>query len=229
MLFAMFPSWMHSLPKSGGWLNTVKVSLGFLELALAFKFLSNADLVLQLHYLEREVFLAIWIAVFGAWALYLFGKITTPHDSPLTHISVGRLGLGLLVLSFTIYMIPGLFGAPLKLISAFPPPQTYSESPMGFSGGSASSTAVLPDGAEIGPNNLIVFKDYAKGLAYAKTVNKPVMIDFTGYACVNCRKMENNVWSDEKVKEVLKNEVVLISLYVDDKRELPKSEQTVSK
>jgi len=229
MLFAMFPSWMHSLPKSGGWLNTVKVSLGFLELALAFKFLSNADLVLQLHYLEREVFLAIWIAVFGAWALYLFGKITTPHDSPLTHISVGRLGLGLLVLSFTIYMIPGLFGAPLKLISAFPPPQAYSESPMGFSGGSASAAAVLPEGAEIGPNNLVVFKDYAKGLAYAKTVNKPVMIDFTGYACVNCRKMENNVWSDEKVKEVLKNEVVLISLYVDDKRELPKSEQTVSK
>ena len=229
MLFAMFPSWMHSLPKSGGWLNTVKVSLGFLELALAFKFLSNADLVLQLHYLEREVFLAIWIAIFGVWALYLFGKITTPHDSPLSHLSVGRLGLGLLVLSFTVYMIPGLFGAPLKLISAFPPPQTYSESPMGFSGNSGSSTEALPEGAEIGPNNLVVFKDYAKGLAYAKTVNKPVMIDFTGYACVNCRKMENNVWSDEKVKEVLKNDVVLISLYVDDKRELPKSEQTVSK
>jgi thiol:disulfide interchange protein len=230
MLFAMFPSWMHSLPKSGGWLNTVKVSLGFLELALAFKFLSNADLVLQLHYLEREVFLAIWIAIFGTWALYLFGKITTPHDSPLQHISVGRLGLGLLVLSFTVYMIPGLFGAPLKLISAFPPPQTYSESPMGFSGNSASSSeGALPEGAEVGPNNLIVFKDYAQGLAYAKKVNKPVMIDFTGYACVNCRKMENNVWSDEKVKEVLKNDVVLISLYVDDKRELPKEEQTVSK
>ena len=230
MLFAMFPSWMHSLPKSGGWLNTVKVSLGFLELALAFKFLSNADLVLQLHYLEREVFLAIWIAIFGAWALYLFGKITTPHDSPLSHISVGRLGLGLLVLSFTVYMIPGLFGAPLKLISAFPPPQTYSESPLGFSGNSGgSSEGALPEGAELGPNNLIVFTDYAKGLAYAKTVNKPVMIDFTGYACVNCRKMENNVWSDENVKDVLKNEVVLISLYVDDKRELPKEEQTVSK
>jgi thiol:disulfide interchange protein len=230
MLFAMFPSWMHSLPKSGGWLNTVKVSLGFLELALAFKFLSNADLVLQLHYLEREVFLAIWIAIFGAWALYLLGKITTPHDSPLTHISVGRLALALLVLSFTVYMIPGLFGAPLKLISAFPPPQTYSESPMGFSGNSGSTAeAVLPAGAELGPHNLIVFSDYAKGLAYAKKINKPVMIDFTGFACVNCRKMENNVWSDENVKEVLKNEVVLISLYVDDKRELPKNEQTVSK
>jgi thiol:disulfide interchange protein len=230
MLFAMFPSWMHSLPKSGGWLNTVKVSLGFLELALAFKFLSNADLVLQLHLLEREVFLAIWIAIFGAWALYLFGKITTPHDSPLTHISVGRLSLGLLVLAFTIYMIPGLFGAPLKLISAFPPPQTYSESPTGFFVNSATSSKDgLPDGAEIGPHSLTVFTDYAKGLAYAKTVKKPVMIDFTGYACVNCRKMENNVWADEKVLNVLKNEVVLISLYVDDKRELPKSEQTVSK
>ena len=230
MLFAMFPSWMHALPKSGGWLNTVKVSLGFLELALAFKFLSNADLVLQLHLLERELFLAIWIAIFGAWALYLLGKITTPHDSPLTYISVGRLSLGLLVLAFTIYMIPGLFGAPLKLISAFPPPQTYSESPTGFFGNSATLSKVeLPAGAEIGPHGLTVFTDYETGLAYSKIVNKPVMLDFTGYACVNCRKMENNVWSDEKVLNVLKNEVVLISLYVDDKRELPKREQTVSK
>ena len=230
MLFAMFPSWLQSLPKSGGWLNTVKVSLGFLELALAFKFLSNADLVLQLHLLEREVFLAIWIAIFGTWALYLFGKIMTPHDSPITHISVGRLSLGLIVSAFTIYMIPGLFGAPLKLISAFPPPQTYSESPMGFFGNNTiSSKEVLSDGAEIGPHGLMVFTDYAKGLAYAKKVNKPIMLDFTGYACVNCRKMENNVWSDEKVLNVLKNEVVLISLYVDDKRELPKNEQTISK
>ncbi len=230
MLFAMFPSWMHSLPKSGGWLNTVKVSLGFLELALAFKFLSNADLVLQLHLLEREVFLAIWIAIFGTWALYLFGKIMTPHDSPLTHISVGRLSLGLLVLAFTVYMIPGLFGAPLKLISAFPPPQTYSESPNGFFGNtSAAAKSVVPEGAEIGPHGLVVFTDYAEGLAYAKTVNKPVILDFTGFACVNCRKMENNVWSDEKVLNSLKNDVVLISLYVDDKRDLPKNEQYVSK
>ena len=230
MLFAMFPSWLHSLPKSGGWLNTVKVSLGFLELALAFKFLSNADLVLQLHFLEREVFLVIWIAIFGTWAMYLFGKIMTPHDSPITHISVGRLSLGLLVAAFTIYLIPGLFGAPLKLISAFPPPQTYSESPNGFFGNNAISLKeVLPDGAEIGPHGLTVFTDYEEGLAYAKKVNKPIMLDFTGYACVNCRKMENNVWSDEKVLNILKNDVVLISLYVDDKRELPKSEQTVSK
>lgn len=230
MLFAMFPGWMHSLPKSGGWLNTVKVVLGFLELALAFKFLSNADLVLQLHLLEREVFLAIWIAIFGTLAFYLFGKIALPHDSPLPHISVGRLSLGLLVLTFTIYMIPGLWGAPLKLINAFPPPQEYSESPLGFGGsGSNASATVLPDGAKLGPHQIVVFDDYEKGLAYAKTVNKPIMLDFTGYACVNCRKMENNVWSDEGVLSILKNDVVLISLYVDDKRDLPKSEQFISK
>ncbi|WP_162128083.1 protein-disulfide reductase DsbD family protein [Flavobacterium phycosphaerae] len=230
MLFAMFPSWLQSLPKSGGWLNTVKVSLGFLELALAFKFLSNADLVLQLHLLEREVFLAIWIAIFGTWALYLFGKIMTPHDSPVTHLSVGRLSLGVVVLAFSIYMIPGLFGAPLKLISAFPPPQTYSESPTGFFGNTAAvNNDGLPEGAKIGEHGIMTFTDYDKGLAYAKKVNKPVMLDFTGFACVNCRKMEINVWSDEKVLQVLKNEVVLISLYVDDKRDLPKEEQMVSK
>jgi thiol:disulfide interchange protein DsbD len=230
MLFAMFPGWMHSLPKSGGWLNTVKVFLGFLELALAFKFLSNADLVLQLHLLEREVFLAIWIAIFGTLALYLFGKISLPHDSPLTHISVGRLSLGLLVLTFTIYMIPGLWGAPLKLINAFPPPMEYSESPLGFgSSGNNTSVAVLPDGAKLGPHQIVVFDDYEKGLAYAKTVNKPIMLDFTGFACVNCRKMENNVWSDERVLSILKNDIVLISLYVDDKRDLPKNEQFISK
>lgn len=230
MLFAMFPGWLHSLPKSGGWLNTVKVVLGFLELALAFKFLSNADLVLQLHLLEREVFLAIWIAIFGTLAFYLFGKITLPHDSPITHISVGRLSFGLVVLSFTIYMIPGLWGAPLQLINAFPPPKEYSESPLGFGGsGTVSSTAILPDGAKLGPHQIVVFDDYEKGLAYAKTVNKPIMLDFTGFACVNCRKMENNVWSDEVVLSILKNELVLISLYVDDKRELPINEQFISK
>ena len=231
MLFAMFPGWLHSLPKSGGWLNTVKVVLGFLELALAFKFLSNADLVLQLHLLEREVFLAIWIAIFGALALYLFGKITLPHDSPLQHISVGRLLMGLLVLMFTVYLIPGLWGAPLKLINAFPPPIEYSESPLGF-GGSAgdSNTAIsLPAGAKSGPHRLVVFNDYEQGLAYAKSVNKPIMLDFTGHACVNCRKMENNVWSDQRILNILKNEVVLISLYVDEDIDLPKNEQFISK
>lgn len=230
MLFAMFPGWLNSLPKSGGWLNTVKVFLGFLELALAFKFLSNADLVLQLHLLEREVFLAIWIAIFGTLALYLFGKISTPHDSPLTHISVGRLLLGILVLTFTVYLIPGLWGAPLKLINAFPPPVEYSESPHGVGG---STTAVLPqnlpDGAKSGPHGITVFDDYEKGLAYARTINKPIMLDFTGFACVNCRKMENNVWSDARILPVLKEQVVLISLFVDDKRPLPTNEQHLSK
>ena len=232
MLFAMFPGWLNSLPKSGGWLNTVKVVLGFLELALAFKFLSNADLVLQLHFLEREVFLAIWIAIFGTLAFYLFGKITLPHDSPMTHISVGRLSFGLVVLAFTIYLIPGIWGAPLKLISGFPPPMTYSESPYGVGnskGGSNTSAQVLPEGAHLGPHDLIAFEDYDKGVAYAKSVNKPILLDFTGYACVNCRKMEDYVWSDPAVLKILQDEVVLISLYVDNKKELPKSEQYISK
>ena len=233
-LFAAFPGWLNSLPKSGGWLNTVKVVLGFLELALAFKFLSNADLVLQLHFLEREVFLAIWIAIFGALSFYLFGKIQLPHDSPLTHISVGRLSLGLLTLTFTIYMIPGLWGAPLNLISAFPPPQHYSESPYGVGssqGGTATSaTPEIPEGAHLmAPHNIIAFNDYDLGMAYAKKVNKPVMLDFTGYACVNCRKMEQQVWPKEQIMSILKNEVVLISLYVDDKRPLPAGEEIESK
>ncbi|WP_374175354.1 cytochrome c biogenesis protein CcdA [Flavobacterium tructae] len=234
MFFAMFPGWLNSLPKSGGWLNTVKVVLGFLELALAFKFLSNADLVLQLHFLEREVFIAIWIAIFAALTLYLFGKITLPHDSPLNHISVGRLYLGLLTLVFTVYLIPGLWGAPLKLISAFPPPPQYSESPFGVGGsansnsGSTETVSGLPAGAELGPHGIMVFHDYEDGLAYAKSINKPIMLDFTGYACVNCRKMENNVWSEPMILPILKNDVVLISLYVDDKRDLPKEEQYVT-
>ncbi len=230
-LFAAFPGWLNSLPKSGGWLNTVKVVLGFLELALAFKFLSNADLVLQLHWLERETFLAIWIGVFGTLALYLFGKIQLPHDSPLSHISVGRLSLGIIVLSFTIYLIPGIWGAPLKLISGFPPPLNYSEMPNGLGRSSVSeeSKINLPEGAEFGPHNIIAFTDYDKGMAYAKKIGKPVMIDFTGHACVNCRKMEDNVWSDPQVLKILNEDLVLISLYVDDKRELPANEQIVSK
>lgn len=234
-LFAAFPGWLNSLPKSGGWLNTVKVVLGFLELALAFKFLSNADLVLQLHWLEREVFLAIWIAIFGTLAFYLFGKIQLPHDSPLTHISVGRLSLGLLSLTFTIYMIPGLWGAPLNLISAFPPAQHYSESPYGVGSTKVGSSlnqnhSELPNGAHImPPHNIIAFNDYDKGLAYAKQVNKPIMLDFTGHACVNCRKMEQNVWAKDEVLPILKNDVVLISLYVDDKRPLPEGDEIDSK
>lgn len=229
-LFALFPGWLSSLPKSGGWLNSVKVFLGFLELALAFKFLSNADLVLQLHWLEREIFIAIWIAVFGALAFYLLGKIKLPHDGPESHISVGRMLLGLIVMTFTIYLVPGLWGAPLKLISGFPPPMSYSEAPygVGFSKNGTSVDKEFPEGAELGPHDIITFTDYFKGLAYAKKVNKPVMLDFTGYACVNCRKMEERIWSEPSVLNILNNDIVLISLYVDDKRHLPKEEQYTS-
>jgi len=230
MFFALVPSLLGKMPKSGGWLNTVKVVFGFIELALAFKFLSNADIGMDLHWLEREVFIAFWIAIFGALALYLFGKITLPHDSPMHHISVGRMLLGLLSLTFTIYLIPGLWGAPLKLISAFPPPMTYSESPQGFGNNTvATNQNELPEGAVYTVHNLVSFEDYEEGLAYAKKENKPILIDFTGKQCVNCRLMENNVWSDEKVLNILKRDVVLISLYGDDKKELPKEEWYISK
>lgn len=232
-LFAMFPGWLNAMPKSGGWLNTVKVFLGFLELAFAFKFLSNADLVLDLHWFEREAFIAIWIAVFGALAFYLFGKIKLPHDDDSTRISVGRFSLGLIALAFTLYLIPGMFGAPLKLISGFPPPLKYAESPYGVgfskrSNGGSATKKVLPEGAHLGPHDIVSFEDYDLGMAYAKKVNKPVMIDFTGKACVNCRKMEDYVWADPKVLNVLDNDIVLISLYVDYKEKLPKEEQYTS-
>lgn len=230
MFFALTPSLLGNMPKSGGWLNTVKVVFGFVELALAFKFLSNADIGMDLHLLHREVFIAIWIAIFGALALYLFGKMTLPHDSQLSHLSVGRMLLGVTSLAFAIYLIPGLWGAPLKLISAFPPPMTYSESPQGFGSKIVEeSNSQLPEGAELTVHNLVSFTDYQTGVAYAKKVNKPIMIDFTGKQCVNCRLMENNVWSDKKVLEILRNDVVLISLYGDDKKELPKSEQYTTK
>lgn len=229
MLFAMFPGWLNSLPKSGGWLNTVKVSLGFLELAFAFKFLSNADLVLQKHLLERELFIAIWIAVFGAWALYLFGKYMLPHDyEKANKIGVGRLMMAIIVTTFTFYMIPGLWGAPLKILSGLTPPMTYAESVSGF-GNNGTSKSDLPEHAHIGPHGLITFDDYEIGLAYAKKVNKPVLLDFTGDACANCRKMEDNVWSNESVLSILREKVVIISLVCDRKIELPKAEQFVSK
>ncbi|MGO4911084.1 cytochrome c biogenesis protein CcdA [Leeuwenhoekiella sp. W20_SRS_FM14] len=230
-LFALFPGLMNSLPKSGGWLNSVKVVLGFLELALAFKFLSNADLVLQAHLLEREVFLAIWIAIFGALALYLLGKIRLSHDTPIDHISSGRLVFGLFVLAFTIYLIPGLWGAPLKLISGFPPPMNYSESPYGvgyMKGGTGATASEMPEEAELGPYQLITFTDYDAGMAFAKAKNKPVLLDFTGKACVNCRKMEERVWGEPQVLSKLQNDVVLISLFVDLKENLPEAAQYVS-
>ncbi|MCH2230789.1 MAG: thioredoxin family protein [Crocinitomicaceae bacterium] len=226
-LFAAFPGWLNTLPQSGGWLNTVKVVLGFLELALAFKFLSNADLAWQAHMLEREVFLAIWIAVFTVLALYLFGKVVLPHDSPIERLSVGRALFGTFILAFVVYMIPGLWGAPLKIINAFPPPSTYAESPRGFGGGGSSSVeAHGPEGTHLATaRGLHVFHDYDQAQAYAKEVNKPLFVDFTGWNCVNCRKMEEGVWVEDGVYESLRDDVVIVSLYVDERTELPKSEQ----
>lgn len=214
-LFAMFPNMMNSLPKSGGWLNTTKVILGFLELALAFKFLSNADLVKHWGILKIEPFLILWIVIFAGLALYLFGKIKFPHDSPIKKLSFFRISFGILVASFTIYLISGFryneetkTFTPLSLLSGLAPPVGYS--------------ILHPNDC---PNNLNCFKDLKSGLAYAKENNKPVLIDFSGYACVNCRKMEEHVWSKPEIDNILRNDVVLISLYVDDKKTLEKSEQ----
>jgi thiol:disulfide interchange protein DsbD len=205
----------------------VKVVLGFLELALAFKFLSNADMTWDTHMLERELFLAVWIAIFAVLTLYLFGKIKMPHDSPVENLSVGRVLLGTTTLLFVIYMIPGMWGAPLQIISAFPPPMEYSESPLGIGGGGAASESTGPEGTVRGPQNLWVFHDYDKALAYAKEVNKPLFVDFTGINCVNCRRMEQKVWGEEGIIESLKNDVVIVSLHVDERKALPKKEQGV--
>ena len=227
-LFAAFPGWLNSMPKSGGWLTTVKVFLGFLELALAFKFLSNADLAVQAHYLEREMFLAIWIAIFGVLAMYLFGFIRLPHDGPIANLSVGRTLLGVATVVFVVYMIPGLWGAPLKLISAFPPPMHYSESPLGVghSGGGGSGVADHgPEGTHLGAQNLYLFHDLEEAQAYAKKVDKPLFIDFTGHNCVNCRKMEQSVWGESGIIDKLRDDVVIVSLYVDEDIDLPIEEQ----
>ena len=225
--FAAFPGWLNSLPQSGGWLNSVKVTLGFLEIALAFKFLSNADLVLQAHLLERELFIAIWIVIFALLTIYLLGFIKFAHDSDLEYISVSRLSVAILTGTLTIYMIPGLWGAPLKIINAFPPPMQYSESPQGVGAVQSGSNDIhhSSNGQHIGPQGLMVFHDYKEALEHAKKIDKPLMLDFTGHACVNCRKMEEQVWSDPYVKEMLRNDVVLVSLYVDERIDLPKEEQ----
>lgn len=225
VFFSIFPSYLNSLPSSGGWLNTVKVVLGLAELALAFKFLSNADMALQLHLLERETFLSIWIAVFGVMALYLFGFISFPHDDKIEKISVGRGVFGIFVLAFVIYMIPGLSGAPVRLISAFPPPNNYAEN-TGQNNFSSTNNQVHVDGMHLGPQNIQVFTDYDKALAYSKKVGKPLFVDFTGHTCVNCRKMEQDVWGQPGIIDYLRNDVVIASLHVDEKVDLPKSEQT---
>ena len=228
-LFAAFPGWLNSLPQSGGWLNSVKVSLGFLEIALAFKFLSNADLVLQTHFLERELFLAIWIVIFALWTMYLLGFLKFAHDSKLEYLSVTRFSVALVTGVFTIYMIPGLWGAPLKIISGFPPPMYYSESPLGISSLNGSTSIDNKDHFDgdqhMGPQGIMAFHDYEKGVEYAKKTSKPIFVDFTGQACINCRKMEEYVWSDSEIKKILMKDVVLISLYVDEKIKLPKDEQ----
>jgi thiol:disulfide interchange protein len=228
-LFALFPSWMNSLPKSGGWLNSVKVTLGFLELAFALKFLSNVDLAYHWKWFDREVFLALWIIIFGLLGLYLLGKLRFSHDSPVTHITIPRFFLALISLSFTIYLVPGLWGAPLKSVSAFLPPMSSQDFDLS-SGGShekqpeSNTTRKYADLFEA-PKGFQPFFDYDEGIAYAQHAGKPVMIDFTGHACVNCRKMEANVWPDAAVNKLINDDYVLIQLYVDDKTSLPDAEQ----
>ena len=212
-LFALFPNLLNALPKSGGWLNTTKVILGFLELAFAFKFLSNSDLVGHWDLLKREVFIGLWVVIFSGLALYLFGKIKFPHDSPIKKLSFFRVSFGVLIFAFVVYLIPGTFKNPtwnLNALSGFPPPQFYS----------------IYEQVSDCPLGLNCYKDFNEGLQVAKETNKPILLDFTGWACVNCRKMEENVWSDSEVYTLLKEEYILISLYVDDnEKELPKTAQ----
>ncbi len=208
-LFAVFPSLLKTVPKSGGWMNVIKVSLAFIELAFALKFLSVADLAYGWHLLDREVFLSLWIVIFALLGAYLLGWIRFPHDSDDRHISVTRFFLALLPLAFTIYMIPGLWGAPLKAISAFTPP-LYTQDFRNASGNRDNSTVSVE----------AQFRDYDEGLAFARKVGKPLVLDFTGFGCVNCRKMEAAVWTDPTVAKMLTHDFVLVSLYVDDKTPL---------
>ena len=202
-LFAMFPTWLKSMPKSGGWMNVIKVTLGFLELAFALKFLSVADLAYGWRILDRETFLALWIVIFALLGFYLLGKIKFPHDDDDDKVSVPRFFLALASLAFAVYMVPGLWGAPLKAVSAFAPPMNTQD-------------------FNLYKNEVHAqFKDYDEGMNYAKQNGKPVMLDFTGYGCVNCRKMELAVWTDSKVSDIIQNDYVLITLFVDDKTPLP--------
>lgn len=202
-LFAMFPSWLKSMPKSGGWMNVIKVSLGFLELAFALKFLSVADLAYGWRILDRETFLALWIVIFGLLGMYLLGKIKFPHDDDNTKVGVGRFFLALFSLAFAVYMIPGLWGAPLKAVSAFAPPMQTQD-------------------FNLYKNEVHAkFNDFDAGMEYARQNHKPVMIDFTGYGCVNCRKMELAVWTDPQISQIMNDDYVLITLYVDEKTNLP--------
>lgn len=224
-LFALFPSAMNKLPKSGGWLNSVKVVLGFLELAFALKFLSNVDLAYHWEWFDRELFLALWIIIFGLMGIYLLGKLKFSHDSPLAFIPVPRLFMAIVILAFTIYLIPGMWGAPLKSVSAFLPPQDtqdfdlYTASITGGNNNQSTQTHKYADKFHA-PLKLNAYFDYQEGIEQAKKLNKPVLIDFTGHACVNCRKMEATVWPDKEVYKMINQDYILIQLYVDDKSEL---------
>ncbi|WP_312136722.1 thioredoxin family protein [Sphingobacterium sp.] len=238
VLFAMFPSLLKSLPKSGGWLNSVKVVLGFLELALAMKFLSNVDLAYNWQLLDREVFLALWIVIFGLMGLYLLGKIKFSHDSDLPYLSVPRTMLTIIVFSFVVYMIPGMWGAPLKSIAAFLPPigtQDFDLSSATHAAPAASADASSRKHYTHFHSRATIkgfdpYYDYDEALAAAKAQNKPLMIDFTGWTCVNCRKMEASVWSDPKVRNLINENFILVELYVDEHDlKLPEAEQYVSK
>jgi thiol:disulfide interchange protein len=240
VLFAMFPSMLKSLPKSGGWLNSVKVVLGFLELALALKFLSNVDLAYNWNLLDREVYLALWIVIFAMLGLYLIGKIKFSHDSTLEYMSVPRTMIAIMVFTFVVYMIPGMWGAPLKAISAFLPPVGTQDFDLtsGIShSGNASQSADAASRkhytyfhSKATIKGMDPYYDYEEALAAAKQQNKPLLVDFTGWNCVNCRKMEAEVWSSPKIKDLINNEFILVELYVDDKvLKLPESEQYVSK
>ena len=231
---AFFPALLPALPKSGVWLNSVKVCFGFIELALAMKFLSNVDLAYHWGLLDRDIFLVIWIVIFGLLSLYLLGKIRFSHDSPLPHLSVPRFFLSLFSLAFTLYMIPGLWGAPLNMLSGFIPPAStqdfnlnnlqYEYAPSAAPASNAKPPSKYVDKLEV-PFGLTAYFDLEEGLAAARALNKPVMLDFTGHTCANCRKMEEQVWKQPEVLRRLKNDFVLISLYVDETTELPISEQ----
>lgn len=233
-LFALFPSGLKALPKSGGWLNSVKVVLGFLELAFALKFLSNVDLAYHWNWFDREVFLALWIVIFGLMALYLLGKLKFAHDSEVTHLSVLRTFFAIIVMAFVVYLIPGMWGAPLKSVSAFLPPSATQDFDLSNMQLTASSTSanehVSKKYAAIfhergTPKGFDPYYDYEEALEAAKAAGKPVLIDFTGWNCVNCRKMEANVWTDSEVKSLLNEQFIMAELFVDDKTPLLSEEQ----
>jgi thioredoxin-related protein len=233
-LFAIFPEWLNSLPKSGGWLNSVKVVLGFVELAFALKFISVADQAYHWGILDREVYLAFWIVIFALLGFYLLGKIRLPHDSPLDVISVPRLILAILVFTFVAYLVPGMFGAPLKALAGYLPPMSTHDFNLsvinnpGFTTSRSDEENICEDPKYADflhfPHGLKGYFDLEQAVACAKELKKPIFVDFTGHGCVNCREMEARVWSDPSVLKRLNSNFVMVALYVDDKTELPKSD-----